>query len=78
MALAFAFSEPLLGGAGFDANTDFKRPILHLNESSPSNTSRKQLLPKFAFLSAEDLSGDSGYYGSTVNDSRTGSPDTKV
>ena len=76
LALPVAFSDPIVGGAGWETNTDFKLPISRTNQTD--NDEKFPKLPKFAFLSKEELSQNSGYYGSVPNTSKAKIPKTKV
>ena len=76
LALPVAFSDPVIGGAGWDSNTDFRVPLSRANE--PSEDEKVPRLPKFAFLSKDELSQDSGYYESIPNTGNRTTEKTKV
>ena len=76
LALPVAFSDPIVGGAGWETNTDFKLPLSRTNHSDDDEKFPK--LPKFAFLSKEELSEDSGYYGSLPTNGKGNTPKSKV
>ena len=58
LALPVAFSDPVIGGSGWETNTDLRAPLSRPNELGDEKIPR---LPKFAFLSKEEMSHDSGY-----------------